>query len=125
MDYRKAEEYYDKLCKELDNQFGKEISAGTLDTMHKLTGTIHYLDEMMDKGEDDYSERSYRGGRSYRYDGGRSYDDGRSMRRNRDSMNRYSRNYSGGFEDELRDLMNDTTDQHTKQAVMRMLENMK
>ena len=125
MDYRKAEEYYDKLCKELDNQFGKELSAGTLDTMHKLTGTIHYLDEMMGKGEDEYGERSYRGGRSYRYDGGRSYDDGRSMRRNRDSMGRYSRNYSGGFEDELRDLMNDTTDQHTKQAVMRMLENMK
>ena len=125
MDYRKAEEYYDKLCKELDNQFGKELSAGTLDTMHKLTGTIHYLDEMMDKGEDEYSERSYRGGRSYRYDGGRSYDDGRSMRRNRDSMGRYSRNYSGGFEDELRDLMNNTTDQHTKQAVMRMLEDMK
>lgn len=125
MDYRKAEEYYDKLCKELDNQFGKEISAGSLDTMHNLTGTIHYLDEIMDNGEDDYSERSYRGGRSYRYDGGRSYDDGRSMRRNRDSMGRYSRNYSGGFEDELRDLMNDTTDQHTKQAVMRMLENIK
>lgn len=125
MDYRKAEEYYDKLCKELDNQFGKEISAGTLDTMHKLTGTIHYLDEMMNDGEDEYSERSYRDGRSYRYDGVRPYDDGRSMRRNRDSMGRYSRNYSGGFEDELRDLMNDTTDQHTKQAMMRMLEDMK
>lgn len=125
MDYRKAEEYYDKLCKELDNQFGKELSAGTLDTMHKLTGTIHYLDEMMNDGQDEYSERSYRGGRSYRYDGGSSYDDGRSMRRNRDSMGRYSRNYSGGFEDELRDLMNNTTDQHTKQAVMRMLEDMK
>ena len=125
MDYRKAEEYYDKLCKELDNQFGKDLSAGTLDTMHKLTGTIHYLDEIMNDGQDEYSERSYRGGRSYRYDGGRSYDDGRSMRRNRDSMGRYSRNCSGGFEDELRDLMNDTTDQHTKQAVMRMLENMK
>lgn len=125
MDYRKAEEYYDKLCKELDNQFGKELSAGTLDAMHKLTGTIHYLDEMMNDGQDEYSERSYRGGRSYRYDGGRSYDDGRSMRRNRDSMGRYSRNYSGGFEDELRDLMNNTTDQHTKQAMMRMLEDMK
>lgn len=125
MDYRKAEEYYDKLCKELDNQFGKEISAGTLDTMHKLTGTIHYLDEMMNDGQDEYSERSYRDGRSYRYDGGRSYDDGRSMRRNRDSMGRYSRNYSGGFEDELRDLMNNTTDQHTKQSVMRMLEDLK
>ena len=125
MDYRKAEEYYDKLCKELDNQFGKEISAGTLDTMHKLTGTIHYLDEMMNDGQDEYSERSYRGGRSYRYDGGSSYDDGRSMRRDRDSMGRYSRNSSGGFEDELRDLMNTTTDQHTKQAVMRMLDDMK
>ena len=125
MDYRKAEEYYDKLCKELDNQFGKEISAGTLDTMHKLTGTIHYLDEMMDKNEDDYSERSYRGGRSYRYDGGRSYDDGRSMRRNRDSMDRYSRNYSGGFEDELRMLMEEAPDENTKQAMRQMLQNMR
>ena len=125
MDYRKAEEYYDKLCKELDNQFGKEISAGTLDTMHKLTGTIHYLDEMMNDGQDEYSERSYRGGRSYRYDGGSSYDDGRSMRRNRDSMGRYSRNYSGGFEDELRMLMEEAPDENTKQAMRQMRQNMR
>ena len=76
----------------------------------------------MNDGQDEYSERSYRGGRSYRYDGNRSYDDGRSMRRNRDSMGRYSRNYSGGFEDELRMLMEEAPDENTKQGLDMVLK---
>lgn len=133
-DYRKIEEYYEKLCKELDNQLGKELTGQQLDTMQKLTATIHYLDKMMEEeGEDEYSERSYRGGRSYR-DGrrsyeGRSYEGGRSMRRGqrRDSMGRYSREYSrgGDFEEELRDLIDDAPDEQTKQAMRQMLQNMR
>lgn len=131
MDYRKIEDFYEKLCKEIDNQTGKDLSAGTLDTMHKLSATIHYLDEIMKDDEEDYSERgrSYRG-RSYE---GRSYEDGRSMRRGqrRDSMGRYSRNYSreysrgGDFEEELRELMEDAPDERTREAMRSVLANMK
>lgn len=139
MDYRKFDETYDKLCKELEKQMDKELSAGTLSTMHQLAGTMHYIDELMKADEEDeYSERggersyrdgyrSYRGGRSY--DDGRSYEDGRSMRRGqrRDSMGRYSREYSrgGDFREQMEDMMADAPDEQTKQAMRQMLNNMR
>ena len=125
MDYRKFDETYDKLCKELETQMDKPLSAGTLSTMHQLAGTMHYIDELTKSdGEDEYSERSYR---SYR--GDRSYNDGRSMRRGRDSMGRYvSRgDYSrgGDFAMEVERLMAEAPDEQTKQAMRQMLNNMR
>lgn len=134
MDYRKMDEFYEKLCKELENQLGKELSANTLDTMFKLTGTVHYLDKMMEEADDEYSERSYRGDRSYRdgrrsYRDGRSYEGGHSMRRGqrRDSMGRYSREYSrgGDFEEELMELMENSPNEQVRQEIKRMLDNLK
>lgn len=133
MDYRKFDETYDKLCKELEKQMDKDLSAGTLNTMHQLAGTMHYIDELMKSDEgDEYSERSYRD-RSYRggryYDDGRSYEDGRSMRRGqrRDSMGRYSREYSrgGDFREQMEDMLDMAPDDATKQAMRQMLNNMR
>ena len=48
---------------------------------------------------------------------GRYYDDGRSYARRRDRMGRYARGYSMATEDmvsELRSLMKDAPDEHTK-----------
>lgn len=139
MDYRKFDETREKLCKELEKQMDKELSAGTLSTMHQLAGTMHYIDELIKADEEDeYSERgsersyrdgyrSYRGGRSY--DDGRSYEDGRSMRRGRGADGRYvSRgDYSrgGDFAMEVERLMADAPDEATKQAMRQMLNTMR
>lgn len=134
MDYRKFDETYDKLCKELEKQMDKELSAGTLSTMHQLAGTMHYIDELMKSDEEsEYSERSYRDGGSYRdgrsYRDDRSYNDGRSMRRGRGADGRYvSRgDYSrgGDFAMEVERLMADAPDEATKQAMRQMLNNMR
>lgn len=61
------------LCKELDEIAKKrELSAGSLETVHKLTDTIKNIDKiMMLKDDDEYSERRHRDrmGR-YTHDGG-------------------------------------------------------
>jgi len=72
-----------------------ELSMPILEKLHKLTDTIKNIDkiEMLEE-ESEYSQRGY-------YDNGRSYDDmsyGRGnsyARRRRDSMGRYTRDYSG------------------------------
>lgn len=134
MDYRKFDDTYDKLCKELEKQMDKELSAGTLSTMHQLAGTMHYIDELMKSDEaDEYSERSYRDGGSYRdgrsYRGDRSYNDGRSMRRGRGADGRYvSRgDYSrgGDFRAQMEDMLDMAPDEATKQAMRQMLNTMR
>ena len=80
------------LMKELKEYEKKEkLSAGDLETIHKLTDTVKNIDkiEMLEGGEG-YSEdgMSYDGG-MWRARG--SYDGGYSERRRRDSMGRYSK----------------------------------
>jgi hypothetical protein len=97
------EEIKEMLCEELE-KIGKkgELSAGSLDIVHKLTDTIKNIDkiEMLEEG----------GGSSYDDEGGMwtakgSYDNGRSEARGRgrnakrDSMGRYSRDNRGGNHD--------------------------
>lgn len=85
-------EYYDikeMLCKELKEYAHKgELSAGSLDVIHKLTDTIKNLDkiEMLEEYED-YDES---------YDDGGSYARGRGRNAKRDRMGRYSREGEGG-----------------------------
>lgn len=92
MSMKSMNEIKEMLCREMDEIAGKgEISAGDLETIHKLTASIKniYKIEM-------YDENSYYGsGRSY--DGGSSYDDysGRHYVRGHYSRDGYSRgNYS-------------------------------
>lgn len=140
-DIRKMEEYYDKLCKELDNQYGKELSAGQLDTMFKLTGTVHYLDKMMEQAEEEEEYSSYReGGSSRRREGGSSrrayregsYRDGGSSRegyessrrrQRRDNMGRYA-SRGGDFMEQLEELMEDAPSDREREAIRQMMQQM-
>ena len=105
------------LMKELKEYEKKEkLSAGDLETIHKLTDTVKNIDkiEMLEGGEG-YSED----GMSY---DGSSYDDGSSYARRRDSMGRYSRD--GGKEDmseKLREMMGDAKNEKEREAIRRCM----
>lgn len=92
----------DLLCVELEEyaEQGKmkgKMSAGDLETIHKLTDTvknimkINVLAEEMDEGGSSYAG-GYEGGSSYARGGGR----GRGRNARRDSMGRYA-SYEGGY----------------------------
>ena len=89
------------LCKELEEIAGKgELTAGSLETVHKLTDTIKNIDKIMMLEEDDeggYSERGGMWDASGVY-GDHSYARGRGRYAKRDSRGRYSRD--GGYSSE-------------------------
>lgn len=139
------EELKDMLCKELEEITRKgELTAGSLETVDKLTHSIKSIETIMAMNEynDDYSyerdgnmsnARGYRNSRPYR-DGGVSYARGRGRNAKRDSMDRYSRD--GGYSyddakadmiDEIKEIMHDAPDEQTKKEFQRFvskLENM-
>jgi hypothetical protein len=78
---------YEERAKKMS---GGKISAGDLETIHKLTDTIKNIDKIeMLEGDDGYSNNSYN---FYRRN---NYDEDSSHRQNRDRMGRYSRD--GGY----------------------------
>lgn len=108
MEMQTMEKLEEMLCRELDEIAKKgKLTAGDLDTVHKLTDTIKNLDkiEMLEddgysQGMGDWEARGHYGGHSYD-DGGNSYNDGGNSYnsggmsyagRRRDSRGRYSRN---------------------------------
>ena len=119
-------ELKEKLMDELKEYGGKEMSAGSLEVVDKLTHTIKNLCKIIEESEDEgYSNRyypmSYNDGGSYRG----SYARGRNARR--DSMGRYSgeRGYSrDGLADKLRDLMAEAPDERTRAEIQRLVEKM-
>ena len=94
---------YEEKAKKMS---GGKISAGDLETLHKLTDTVKNIDKicLMEDDDDEYSEAGgwMADGRMYgTYDHESSYARGRRGRgRNarRDSMGRYSR--AGGYSEE-------------------------
>lgn len=128
----------DMLCRELDEITRKgELTAGSLDTVDKLTHSIKSLETIIAMNEAQDGESGY-----YPYMGGyRSYEDGmrdsrrgRSGARRRDAMGRYSRENRGysstdareDMIEDLRELMNEAPDETTKkhyQKFIRELEN--
>lgn len=129
------EELKEMLCKELEEITRKgELTAGSLDTVDKLTHAIKSIDTIvtMEEYSDDYSYRgSYdresdgmSGARRRTYDG-RSYARGRNAKR--DSMGRYSRggySYDDAKDDminDLHELMQDTHDERTKQEFKKFI----
>lgn len=100
---------YEEKAKKMN---GGKLSAGDLETLHKLTDTVKNIDkiEMLEGEDDEYSEAGnwMADGRMYgTYDDGSSYARGRRGRgRNarRDSMGRYAReggsSYEGGYSEE-------------------------
>lgn len=135
------EELKEMLCNELENIAKKgELTAGSLETVDKLTHSIKSIETIMAMNEynDDYSygngnggnmsnRGGYpRGGRSYN-DGGMSYARGRGRNARRDSMGRYS---NGGYSyddakadmiDQIRDIMQDAPDEQTKKEFQRFV----
>ena len=117
-------ELKDMLMKELEEYGSKgELSAGTLDIVDKLAHATKNLCKIIDEyddGNSGYYPMAYenRGGNSRR-----SY---RGSYQRRDSMGRYSRNYSrdGGLVEELRELMQEAPDDRTRQEFQKFITKM-
>ena len=152
MKARTIDDLREMLCKELDEIAEKgELSAGTLETVHKLTdtyknlGKIEMLEEYDGYSQDggDWEARgSYEGGSSYARDGRRSgmhyvrghysradgMDDEYSMARGRDSRGRYSRDgYSraGGKQEmieQLDDMIESAGSEREREALRKAKE---
>ena len=119
-------ELKDKLCRELDEIAGKpDLSAGDLETVHKLTDTIKNIDKIMMLEEDDGYSRG--GGWEARGTFGRPiYDDGHSYAR-RDShyvrghYSRDGRDSKKRMEEELEEMMRGADGEH-REIIRRTLE---
>lgn len=138
MSMRTLEELREKFCKELDEIARKDdLSAGDLETVHKLTDTIKNIDKIYMLDEEGYSgagewEAKGRFGDDYvrHHDGGNSY----ARSRKRDSMGRYSREsrrmndgrYSrdDGKEhmiSKLEDMLDDVDNDRVKSAIHKVI----
>jgi hypothetical protein len=146
--------YYDlkkMLCKELDDityksKNGRIENEHDLDIIDKLTHSIKSLEtviamkEAQDEGESGYTIPHYMGDRRF-VDRSNRDDDrmsnrmsrrGRSNAQRRNAMGQYSREdnrgYSGNTEEEmiedLRDLMAEAKDEHTRMKFQRFIEDL-
>lgn len=134
-------ELKDKLLQELEEYGSKELSAGTLDVVDKLSHAVKNLCKIIEMKEDEeeysgdmmggtsYARGGNRGGSRGNMGGGSyrgSYARGRGRNAKRDSMGRYSseRGYSrDGMEmaDQLRDMMKDAPDESVRRDIERLL----
>ena len=126
-------ELKNKLLDELEEYGTKELSAGTLDVVDKLSHAIKNICKIIEMKEEEDGEYSgdmvYRDGRMmpmYRGSYARGDGRGRGSRAKRDSMGRYSseRCYSrDGRElaDHIRDLMADAPDEHIRRDMEKLL----
>ena len=114
-------ELKDKLCRELKKYNEKEINASNLEHIKNLSKSIYYIEGIIEEGDEGYSGRSYG-----------HYMNGRSYARNRDSRGRYtSRGYSRdgySYDDEmiheLKEMMEDTSDERKKQELKHFIHKM-
>lgn len=115
----------DKLCDELDEIARKpEMSAGDLETAHKLTDTIKNIDKIEMLEEDGGYSRAG----DWEMEGRGSYNRGSSYRgRKRDSMGRYSRwMYSRGdakehMMEQMEALMDQAGSEREREAIRRCM----
>lgn len=116
------------LCDEVDTIAQKgTLTAGDLDTAHKLTDTIKNIDKIARYAEEGYSSAGeWNAGGSY----GHSYRDG-DMSYRRDSMGRYSRRmYSrdDGKErmiHEMEEMMRNAGNDREREAMRRAVEELR
>ena len=109
---KELHELRERLCDELKEYGKKDLSAGSLDVVDKLTHTIKNLDKIIDAD-------GYSGHYPYVYDG-MSRGSDRSYAR-RDSMGRYSRS---GLTDKLHELMDEAPDDRTRMEIKRLIDKM-
>jgi hypothetical protein len=137
---RYIEDLKEMLCDELDKIASKgELTAGTLDTVQKLTHSLKSVETIMamEGYGDSYDDWSYEDG-SYERGGNRGGGNRRSGRgRERDSMGRYTsrsyardgrgrprRMYSGDDMEKLTEMMNEVEDPKVRQALQKALDKM-
>ena len=108
---KELHELRERLCDELKQYGKKDLSAGSLDVVDKLTHTIKNLDKIIDAD-------GYSGHYPYVYeDGGRGSE--RSYKR--DSMGRYSRS---GLTDKLHQIMDEAPDERSRMEIKRLIDKM-
>lgn len=118
------------LCDELEKITRKgELTAGSLDTVDKLTHAIKSVVTIMAM-DDEYGDGYSRADGDHMTSGRRYSYAGRGRGARRDSMGRYSRDgysYDDARDDmikELRELMNDAPDEQTKKEFQRFISKM-
>ena len=132
----------DMLCKELEEYSNGDLSAGKLDIIDKLAHAVKSLETIIAMNEASDSSGRYDGSGRYdesgRYESGRSrYSNARGRGRNarRDSMGRYAsrgsynngsyngsyNSYDDGMVDELREIMDNVTDERKRQEFQKFI----
>ncbi len=113
-------ELKEMLCRELEEiTRKKELTAGSLDTVDKLTHSIKSIETIIAM-----NEAGERQSNSYPYSDRSSAGGGMSNRRGqrRDSMGRYSREEARSeMVSDLYDLMQDAPDEHTRRKFQRFI----
>lgn len=108
-------ELKDKLCKELEEYGSKQLDAGSLEVVDKLSHAIKNLNKIIENYDNDGYSNSYDDHRmSYRRN---------SYARRRDSMGRYSR-ANDTMISELREMMQDAPDERTRKEFQTFIEKM-
>lgn len=132
----------DMLYEELEKIGGKgELTAGSLETVEKLSTSIKNICEIMEDMEDEGEYSMRRGGGSYySYEGGQGGGDssrysrrgGRYSREGRGGQGggggSYSRRYSRAGEDmvmKLEEMMEEAPDESTRQELQRLVSKMR
>ena len=104
----------DMLCEELEEYGAKDkLDVGSLDVVDKLAHAIKNIDKILEAGDEEHYSR----GMSYARGRGRSY------ARRRDAMGRYSRD-NDGFMMDLRELMDDAPNDHVRQKIQSIMNEM-
>ena len=111
-------ELKEKLCDELKEYGRKDMSAGTLEVVDKLTHTIKNLEKIIENYESEEYSGYYGGGMRSDMDGARNYTYRRNYGRG-NSYGRYSRDEH--MVSELRDLMNEAPDERTRKEFERFI----
>lgn len=128
----------DMLCEELKEYGSKEMSAGSLDIVDKLSHAIKNLDKIIEKYEEEEGYSSnymYEGGGSYQRGGNRggsyAYARGRGSNARRDSRGRYSSARDGGYSRndgkeemvmQLREMMQDAPNDRTRMRIQELIQ---
>lgn len=101
----------DMLCKEIDTIGDKStLSAGDLETLHKLTDTVKNIDKIEKLEGSEYSERYWDDTNSY------------APYRRRDSMGRYSRNDARSMlMAEMGEAMNYAENEHQREIIRKAM----
>lgn len=125
----------DMLCEELE-KYGKkgDLSTGSLEVVQKLASSVNNLCKIIESCEEEEYSNAYNMGGSYERGGNRggsyTYERGGrgSYARKRDSMGRYSRMDGYSRHDdmigELKYLMQNSPDEHTKMEFQKFIDKM-